>query len=270
MRDHGRSVEEALKKGRDCTFAYILFSVQSVKSTEDVEQLLGRVLRMLFVQRRVYDKLNQAWAFVVSPDFTTAAKALHDRMVENMGFDVLEAARAILPTTEPLFDHGPDLFNQTQVRATDLIITLPARGRQVGARLRERSANSFWLPTSTDYFYPGFVCQVKDGRLLVVECKGGYLTTAIDALEKEAIGKRWAETSHNGRVMFVQVSKGDPLQRSLETQWRDALRQPNRAITAWLFRSKPGVHSESKFFEIIQADDQQIWAQAAIKYISIT
>ncbi len=509
---------EALKEGWDCPFAYILCSMQSVKSGKDVEQLLGRVLRMPYAQRRVNEELNRAWAFVVSPDFQAEAMALRDQMVTGMGFNAMEAAQAVLPTTEPLFDHGPDLFNQTQVRPTDLVITLPAaldmRGvplpatarlvqhgdyvqvicrndvspgdaaalvaalpkvhqAKVAQSIADHNAmvtmlqaastqripfaplpqmvmlfdgawqlvesqtlenlagfsllgeavtglpaydpqdlarlatlditdkqkiqieleskqlaldgvstaiteldlladlanavrteytvpgeldgylarvlkhlqrdpkhtltslvrhkrelakaistdiavrvakarkqgfgaamaldmfseppagsgfrhefifhpdryparppyyegpvrfkkhyyplvhdlkssgeeyecalaidglpevdkwvrniekdrlNSFWLPTSTDYFYPDFVCQLNGGRLLVVEYKGGFLTTADDAVEKEAIGKRWAAISQNGRCIFVQVSKGDPLGRSLETQLRDALK----------------------------------------------
>ena len=34
--------------------------------------------------------------------------------------------------------------------------------------------NSFWLPTSTDKFYPDFVAMLKDGRILVVEYKVNY------------------------------------------------------------------------------------------------
>ena len=509
---------EALKEGWDCPFAYILCSVQSVKSAKDVEQLLGRVLRMPYAQRRVNEELNRAWAFVVSPDFSTAANALRDRMVENMGFNALEAAQAVLPTTKPFWADEPGLPSRTDVRPTDLVITLPASvdltnvplpgaaqvfkynehvqvicrnavapvdaaamvsalpkahqaivaqtiadhnamvtmlqaastrripfaplpqmvmllegawqlvesqtlasaagssllgeavtalpaydprdvarlatlditarqkiqieletkqlgldgvstvvtemdlltdlanevrtlytvpgeldgylarvlnflqrdpkhtltslvrhkrelAKAISTDIEVRTANarkrgfgkamaldmfseppaaqgfrhdftfhpdhyaarppyyngevllkkhyypqihdlkssgeefdcavaidglndveywvrnvekdqrhSFWLPTSTDYFYPDFVCQLKDKRLLVVEYKGGYLTTADDAVEKEAIGKRWSATSQNGRCVFVQVSKGDPLKRSLETQLRDALK----------------------------------------------
>jgi len=118
---------EALKEGWDCPFAYILCSLQSVRSGKDVEQLLGRVLRMPYAQRRLNDELNRAWAFVVSPDFQAEALALRDKMVQSMGFDALEAAQAVLPTTEPLFnDPGLPLFNQTETRPTDLVITLPA------------------------------------------------------------------------------------------------------------------------------------------------
>lgn len=34
---------------------------------------------------------------------------------------------------------------------------------------------SFWLQTSTDKFYPDFVALLNDGRILVVELKGGHL-----------------------------------------------------------------------------------------------
>ena len=38
-----------------------------------------------------------------------------------------------------------------------------------------RHPNSFWLPTSTDKFYPDFVALLNDGRLLVAEYKGAHL-----------------------------------------------------------------------------------------------
>ena len=37
---------EALKEGWDCSFAYIFCSVSRIRNAVDVEQLLGRVLRM--------------------------------------------------------------------------------------------------------------------------------------------------------------------------------------------------------------------------------
>jgi len=40
---------------------------------------------------------------------------------------------------------------------------------QVGGRSPQ---HSFWLQTSTDRFYPDFVCKLRDGRILGVEYKG--------------------------------------------------------------------------------------------------
>ena len=43
---------EALKEGWDCSFAYVFCSVSRIQSAVDVEQLLGRVLRMPYAKRR--------------------------------------------------------------------------------------------------------------------------------------------------------------------------------------------------------------------------
>jgi type III restriction enzyme len=62
---------------------------------------------------------------------------------------------------------------------------------------------SFWLPTSSDKFYPDFVAQLNDGRLLVVEYKGGHLKND-DTQEKENVGQLWAEKSKNLFLMAFQ------------------------------------------------------------------
>ena len=81
---------EALKEGWDCSFAYVFCSVTKIQSTVAVEQLLGRVLRMPFAQRRKEPSLNRAYAHVSEPSFAAAANALRDKLVK-MGFDEEEA-----------------------------------------------------------------------------------------------------------------------------------------------------------------------------------
>jgi type III restriction enzyme len=88
---------EALKEGWDCSFAYVLASLQSVNSSKDVEQLLGRVLRMPYAKNRTHDALNRAYAHIVADNFAQAASTLKDRMVQNMGFERLETAAIIVP-----------------------------------------------------------------------------------------------------------------------------------------------------------------------------
>ncbi len=88
---------EALKEGWDCSFAYVLASLQSVKSAKDVEQLLGRVLRMPYAKQRQQDALNKAYAHIVAENFAEAAATLKDRMVQNMGFERLETGALIIP-----------------------------------------------------------------------------------------------------------------------------------------------------------------------------
>ena len=81
---------EALKEGWDCSFAYVFCSVASVHSKKDVEQILGRVLRMPYAKRRKEPDLNRAYAHVSRASWPNAVKQLHDRLVD-MGFEDSEA-----------------------------------------------------------------------------------------------------------------------------------------------------------------------------------
>jgi type III restriction enzyme len=71
-----------------------------------------------------------------------------------------------------------------------------------------RRATSFRLQTSTDWFYPDFVCQLTDGRVLAVEYKGKYIYDTADSEEKRAVGAVWASRS-GGRCLFVMPTDGD-------------------------------------------------------------
>lgn len=59
----------ALKEGWDCPFAYILASLADKTSAVDVEQILGRVLRMPHVQQHGNDFLNLSYVFTASNRF---------------------------------------------------------------------------------------------------------------------------------------------------------------------------------------------------------
>jgi type III restriction enzyme len=52
--------------------------------------------------------------------------------------------------------------------------------------LERQESFSFWLQTSTDKFYPDFVCKLKDGRYLVVEYKGADRWSNDDSKENVA------------------------------------------------------------------------------------
>lgn len=67
---------------------------------------------------------------------------------------------------------------------------------------------SFWLQTSTDKFYPDFVCKLKDGRFLVVEYKGADRWSNDDSKEKRRLGELWALKS-NGTCRFVMPKGKD-------------------------------------------------------------
>lgn len=76
--------------------------------------------------------------------------------------------------------------------------------------LERRQQHSFWLQTSSDKFYPDFVCALADGRFLVVEYKGLDRWSNDDSHEKRMIGQLWEERS-NGQCLFI-MPKGKDLQ----------------------------------------------------------
>jgi type III restriction enzyme len=86
--------KQALKEGWDCSFAYVFCSVAQVRSDKDIQQLLGRVLRMPYATRRRQEAMNKAYAHVVTDDFGRAAGELTQSLL-NIGFNPMEAANAI-------------------------------------------------------------------------------------------------------------------------------------------------------------------------------
>ncbi len=101
---------EALKEGWDCSFAYVFCSVARIQSATDVEQLLGRVLRMPYAKRRKASDLNRAYAFLSEPSFGAAARALVDKLVA-MGFEE-EEARDNIESAQTALDTGDNLFGR--------------------------------------------------------------------------------------------------------------------------------------------------------------
>lgn len=59
----------ALKEGWDCPFAYILASLADKSSNVDVEQILGRVLRMPWVRKNQNPMLNMSYVLTASAKF---------------------------------------------------------------------------------------------------------------------------------------------------------------------------------------------------------
>lgn len=120
---------EALKEGWDCSFAYVLASLQSVNSAKDVEQLLGRVLRMPYARDRSQAPLNKAYAHIVAANFAEAASHIKDRLVQNMGFERLDMAALIMPQQSLPLTGGcgvaPDVLAANATSVPDCHIDLP-------------------------------------------------------------------------------------------------------------------------------------------------
>lgn len=83
--------------------------------------------------------------------------------------------------------------------------------------IERQPKTSFWLPTSSDYFYPDFVAELVDGRLLAVEYKGEPYKTNDDSKEKQQVGRQW-EQSSEGRCLFLFAVAEDDKGRDIFQQ----------------------------------------------------
>lgn len=127
---------QALKEGWDCPYAYVFCSVANIQSSTDIEQLLGRVLRMPFAQRRQADDLNQSYAFVPEKSqFADTASKLVDKLVD-MGFDEDEAVEIVQPT-----------FNLNE-NPIDIQTIVPVKPQFTPAMLGDDGAESVQITTT--------------------------------------------------------------------------------------------------------------------------
>jgi type III restriction enzyme len=112
---------QALKEGWDCSFAYVFCSTANIHNSKEVEQLLGRVLRMPYAKRRAVPELNKAYAHVTSPSFGQAARELADSLIA-MGFEENEAKQYIeeVQAELPLFPSAAPVLTLTLEQTPDL------------------------------------------------------------------------------------------------------------------------------------------------------
>ena len=103
----------ALKEGWDCPFAYILASLANKSSKIDVEQILGRVLRLPYTKEQPTELLNLSYVFTCSADFQDTLKRIVESL-NNAGFskrDFRVADNSNVETQEPSKEEEQNLFS---------------------------------------------------------------------------------------------------------------------------------------------------------------
>ncbi len=74
--------------------------------------------------------------------------------------------------------------------------------------LEHASAGGFSLPLAPGKFFPDFIAELVDGRIAIVEYKGGHLAEQKKETHKEDVGNLWAARSDRSCV-FVRVVDRD-------------------------------------------------------------
>jgi type III restriction enzyme len=96
----------ALKEGWDCPFAYILASLADRSSSVDVEQILGRVLRLPNVRKNENVMLNMSYVFTASARFSetldSIVKGLNRAGFSSNDYRQVELEKSVEPTEMPM------------------------------------------------------------------------------------------------------------------------------------------------------------------------
>ncbi len=105
----------ALKEGWDCPNAYILASLADKSSAVDVEQILGRVLRMPHVQQHSHELLNLSYVFTASNRFMdtlqSVVKGLNRAGFTDKDYRAVEPMPPEAPADKRTPDQTPSLFD---------------------------------------------------------------------------------------------------------------------------------------------------------------
>lgn len=254
---------KALKEGWDCPFAYVLCSLQDMKSGKDVEQLLGRVLRMPYAKPRQQAELGKAYAHVVSMATARAADALVDRLVNNMGFERYEAQAAIVEsqTAFASFDHGA----QRPLLPVEAVIALPAAPTQAVPEALKDSLEIRPTSTGVTVIVRGPLTEEVEAFLLASTKPGKQQQAVADAIERERIRQN---------AQLAPAARGVPFTPlpQLCFEWDGELQPVERRLLAELGEfdlfaeavSLPGftVHESGITFEINVEGDKVVYDNA--------
>lgn len=175
---------QALREGWDCPSAYVLCATQKLRSATAVEQLLGRVLRMPYAERRRDPALNMAYAHVSEPEFHDTAEALTDKLI-GMGFTDDEVKGSIQP--DGLGADQGVLFDPTPVRPQPVWQVPLADTEEVRAVLSEMAEDGVeWTPAPDGSLTAGIKGEVAEAvaeRIIALTPEADR-PTARAALEK--------------------------------------------------------------------------------------
>ncbi len=116
---------DKLREGWDCPFAYVMMTFRNTTSKIAVEQVVGRILRMPYVQRKKRESLNRAYCYACSSDFSEVVRNLKDGLVQS-GFERMDSQDLIVMPDDGR-EGNENLFDQQK----DVSIDLPVVGGEL-------------------------------------------------------------------------------------------------------------------------------------------
>lgn len=131
----------ALKEGWDCPFAYILASLANKTSQVDVEQILGRILRLPHTSQHTQSALNMSYVLTSSNDFNNTVahivKGLNSAGFSDKDYRIGEATKPKAPeqTAEQITLPDPQGASEPETAEDDFAWL---DDKSIGAELERR------------------------------------------------------------------------------------------------------------------------------------
>ena len=129
----------ALKEGWDCPFAYILASLANKTSQVDVEQILGRILRLPHTVQHSQPALNMSYVLTSSNDFDETVRRII-RGLNSAGFSDKDYRLSTPVAPKPVVPHEPEQLEIQQPETPDEDSFDDVDGEAIGKELERRRA----------------------------------------------------------------------------------------------------------------------------------
>ena len=129
----------ALKEGWDCPFVYILASLANKTSQVDVEQILGRILRLPHTVQHSQPALNMSYVLTSSNDFDETVRRII-RGLNSAGFSDKDYRLSTPVAPKPVVPHEPEQLEIQQPETPDEDSFNDVDGEAIGKELERRRA----------------------------------------------------------------------------------------------------------------------------------
>lgn len=130
----------ALKEGWDCPFAYILASIANKTSQIDVEQVLGRILRLPYTRQHSQPSLNMSYVLTSSNDFNETVNRII-KGLNSAGFSDKDYRLSKLPAQKAA-DYIPVSMEKEPAEAGNSGVLDGINGKAIGEALEQRQAQA--------------------------------------------------------------------------------------------------------------------------------
>jgi type III restriction enzyme len=179
---------DALKEGWDCPFAYILSVVSNMESKTAIEQLIGRVLRMPYIEEKNKKELGYSYVYVKSANFEDVASSIGDTLIKS-GFEEFEAQISINNAKDTnefigelggLFGGGIYQDRQIKLETIDLEeLNKPSLEPYINYNIETKELTIIKMPTSSKR-----EAFIKNVQKIVPEDKKAEVERIVRDLEK--------------------------------------------------------------------------------------